>query len=317
MNRNKFMFGVFMCLIAVLSWGGMFPIMGDTLKIIDPFYFTAFRYVSATVVFAVLLLIIERKKFTSTEGKFGKLLFFGTMGFAGFSFLVFLGQKIAGPSGAVVASIMMAVQPLLGVILNWIVKRAKPSAFTLLCMLTALVGVVIVITKGDLGVLFSKDTNLFADLLILLGACCWVTYTMGGSYFPGWSPLRYTAVTSFYGSISIVIIVATATFLGLLKIPTIQTVFDVSGALFYMIFIAGVLAVFCWNAGTKSITPINGILFMNMVPITTFVISVIKGYNLSTLEFVGAFITIVSLVANNLYLRKKVKLETTKITKTA
>lgn len=308
MKNNKFMLGIIMCLIAVLSWGGMFPIMGDALKIMDPFYFTAFRYVTATVVFVVLLLAIEGKKFISPEGKSGKLLFFGTMGFAGFNFLVFLGQKLAGPSGAVVASIMMAVQPLLGVMVNWLVKRVKPSGVTLTCMFASLIGVVLVITKGDLSVLFSEDANLFAGLLILIGALCWVIYTMGGNYFPSWSPLRYTTLTSFFGSISIVIIVGLATALGWLKIPTLTMVFDVSGALFYMIFIAGVLAVFCWNLGNKIITPINGILFMNMVPITTFIISIINGYNMPTVEVLGALITIVSLIVNNIYLRRQAKL---------
>ncbi|MFJ7941883.1 DMT family transporter [Peribacillus sp. NPDC096622] len=308
MKNNKFMLGIIMCLIAVLSWGGMFPIMGDALKIMDPFYFTAFRYVTATVVFVVLLLAIEGKKFISPEGKSGKLLFFGTMGFAGFNFLVFLGQKLAGPSGAVVASIMMAVQPLLGVMVNWLVKRVKPSGVTLTCMFASLIGVVLVITKGDLSVLFSEDANLFAGLLILIGALCWVIYTMGGDYFPSWSPLRYTTLTSFFGSISIVIIVGLATALGWLKIPTLTMVFDVSGALFYMIFIAGVLAVFCWNLGNKIITPINGILFMNMVPITTFIISIINGYNMPTVEVLGALITIVSLIVNNIYLRRQAKL---------
>ncbi|PFZ10480.1 EamA family transporter [Bacillus pseudomycoides] len=307
MKKDKFMLGSIMCLVAVLSWGGMFPMMGGALKVMDPFYFTALRYVTATVVFIILLIAIEGKKFISPEGKSGKLLFFGTMGFAGFSFLVFLGQKLAGLSGAVVASIMMAVQPLLGVLVNWLVKRIKPRKLTLVYMFTALIGVILVITKGNLSVLFSKDTNLFADLLILIGALCWVIYTMGGSYFSGWSPLRYTTLTSFFGSISIVVIVGLATAFGWLKIPTIEMIYDVSGALFYMIFIAGVLAVFCWNLGNKTITPINGILFMNMVPITTFIISIINGYNMSTVELLGALITIFSLIANNIYLRKQAK----------
>lgn len=313
MKNNRFMLGIIMCLIAVLSWGGMFPMMGDALKKIDPFYFTALRYVTATVVFVVLLLAIEGKKFISPEGKSGKLLFFGTMGFAGFNFLVFLGQKLAGPSGALVASIMMAVQPLLGVMVNWLVKRVKPSGVTLTCMFASLIGVVLVITKGDLSVLFSEGANLFAELLILIGALCWVIYTMGGNYFPGWSPLRYTTLTSFFGSISIVIIVGLATALEWLKMPTLTMVFDVSGALFYMIFIAGVLAVFCWNLGNKIITPNNGILFMNMVPITTFIISIINGYNMSTVEVLGALITIASLIINNIYLRRQAKLTALKV----
>ncbi|MGH7253472.1 MAG: hypothetical protein ACREIE_06690, partial [Nitrospiraceae bacterium] len=72
----------------------------------------------------------------------------------------------------------------------------------------------------------------------------------------------------------------------------------------YMIAISGVLALFTWNAGNRALTPINGILFINLVPVTTFVISVLPGYSLNRLEVVGTMVTIAALVSNNLYQRR-------------
>ena len=43
---------------------------------------------------------------------------------------------------------------------------------------------------------------------------------------------------------------------------------------------------------------------MNMVPVATFIITVIQGYHLTVFELVGALITITSLIGNNLYIRK-------------
>jgi hypothetical protein len=71
-----------------------------------------------------------------------------------------------------------------------------------------------------------------------------------------------------------------------------------------MIVISGVLAVFSWNAGNRALTPINGILFINLVLVTTFVISILSGYNMRKLEVVGAVVTIAALVSNNLYQQK-------------
>lgn len=304
MKQNKFFVGILMCLIAVLSWGGMFPVMEDALKIMDPFYFTLFRYGIAAIVLLLLLLSIEGKKNLATEGRSAKIWFLGAMGFAGFSFLVFLGQQLAGPSGAVIAAVIMAVQPLLGAIVNLVTKKVIPKPFTILCMVIGLVGVVMVISKGDLSVFVSEESNLFAYLLILIGALCFVIYTMGGSSFPQWSPLRYSAVTTIYGFFSIIIIVGFATLVGWLHVPSLKMIDEVSGSLMYMSLIAGVLAFFVWNIGNKIITPINGILFMNMVPVTTFIISVFKGYQLTPFELAGAIITIASLIGNNLYVRK-------------
>lgn len=304
MSQNKYGLGILMCLIAVLSWGGMFPIMGDALKVMDPFNFTLFRYGLATLVLIVLLVGVEGSKKLATGGRLLRVWFLGTMGFTGFSTLVFLGQKLAGSSGAVIAAVIMAVQPLLGVVVNFVTKRVVPKFVTVIFMLTGLIGVFMVITKGDVSTLSSGDTNIFSYFLILAGALCFVIYTMGGSSFPHWSPLRYSTVTSIYGTVSILIIVVVATAFGWLHIPTISMITDVSGAILYTALIAGVVAFFVWNTGNRMITPINGILFMNMVPVTTFIISVIRGYDLSTFELIGAMITIASLIANNLYVRK-------------
>lgn len=66
--KRKGILGLLMCLIAVLSWGGMFPIMEPALKIMDPFYFTLFRYGSVAIIFAVLLFFIEGPKAFNPEG---------------------------------------------------------------------------------------------------------------------------------------------------------------------------------------------------------------------------------------------------------
>lgn len=311
--NGKFLTGIIMCLIAVISWGGMFPIMGDALMIMDPFYFTLLRYGSAAIILMLLLIAIEGKGKLSTDGQTGKILFFGAMGFAGFSFFVFLGQKLAGPSGAIIAAVMMAIQPLLGVIVNWVTKKTAPKLGTILFIITGFIGVVMVISKGDLRIFVSEDGNMFANLLILIGALCWVIYTSGGSSFPAWSALRYSAITNLYGIFSVIIIVGAATLAGWLQIPTVSMIEDVSGALIYTALIAGVLALFTWNYGNKILTPLNGILFMNLLPVTTFAISVIQGYHLSAFELIGALITIASLIGNNLYIRKLNK-QATKLT---
>ena len=74
-----------------------------------------------------------------------------------------------------------------------------------------------------------------------------------------------------------------------------------------MILIAAVMAAFTWNAGNRIIHPINGVLFMNFVPVTTFIIAILGNQRVSYIEYLGAFIVISALVFNNIYVRKKVK----------
>ena len=135
---KKYLLGIILCLIAVFSWGGMFPVMVPALKIMDPFYITLFRYGIVAIIFAIILLFVEGKSAFKSDGHFLKLWLFRTSAFAGFSFLVFLGQKTAGPSGSIIASVMMATQPLLGVLVGWVYRGVKPTIVSLISMIIAL-----------------------------------------------------------------------------------------------------------------------------------------------------------------------------------
>lgn len=312
---RKYALGLLLCLISVLSWGGMFPVMEPALKVMDPFYFTLFRYGSVAIIFALILFITEGEPAFRTEGHAFKLWIFGTSAFAGFSFLVFLGQQLAGTSGSIIASVMMAIQPLLGVLVAWIYRGIKPTLASLVSMIVAAIGVFMVVTKGDFSVLFSGKNTLLAVALILLGALCWVIYTAGGADFPEWSILRYSTLTALLGVCSVIIALTIATILGWLHFPSLNQIAEVHTALIYMVTFAGVVAVFTWNLGNRIISPINGILFMNLVPITSFIIKIVNGYHVSLFEITGCIITITALVGNNLYNRYKAKQsDTTELT---
>ncbi|WP_139385497.1 EamA family transporter, partial [Salmonella enterica] len=56
---NSYLKGLLCCLLATVSWGGMFPVMTHALTYIDPFNFTTFRYGIAGIAFALLLLFRE------------------------------------------------------------------------------------------------------------------------------------------------------------------------------------------------------------------------------------------------------------------
>lgn len=117
--KTKYSLGVFFCMVATLSWGGMFPIMTSALKYIDPFNFTAMRYSIAGVAFLFILLFREGPQALNLKGeRMGLAWFLGTAGFVGFGFLVFLGRQLAGPTGALMASIVMATMTMLGLLVG-------------------------------------------------------------------------------------------------------------------------------------------------------------------------------------------------------
>lgn len=303
MTRNHFLLGALFCLITVVSYGIQFPIAESALKHVDPFYFTAIRYGIATIVFLVILASVEGVSAISFGGRGWKLFLYGSCGFAGYSFTVFGGQKMLGTAGTVVAAVIMALMPLITVVVNWIYKHSQPGGFALTTMGAALIGVLLVITQGNIAELASLAHSVVGDLLILAGAVMWVIYTIGGTQFRDWSPIRYTALSTLLGTITILTMTLVSTWIGWLHAPSIHTIGSIGWQMAYMIFIAGVVALFSWNAGNKIIGPTNGVLFMNVIPVTTLVVKMIQGTNFRSMELVGASIIIFALVANNLYQR--------------
>lgn len=303
-TAGKYSTGVLCCIVATLSFGIMFPVMTSALTRIDPFTFTTLRYLTAGFAFLVLLLAKEGSVGLRLERKAIFLAWvFGSIGFAGFGFLVFLGQQIGGKDGALTASIMMATQPMLGLLLNAVAKRIRPPFYSFLFILMSFCGVALVVTKGDIVGLIHEPQNYSANVLILLGACCWVIYTFGAGFFPRWSTLTYTTVTIWLGLISIITINVVLFALHAIAVPSISDLAAIIPHLLYMGPIAGFIGVLCWNMGNRILSPMNGVLFMDLVPITTFAASALEGVVPGRLQIIGACVTGTALIFNNLYLR--------------
>lgn len=313
--KNKVFIAAFLCFISAVSWGAMFPVANHAFQNnLDPFYFTIFRYVTVTIILVVWLFWKEGKQAFRFEGKGWLLLFFGTMAFAVYNLLIFWGQDLLGDPGTMVASIMESLMPMISIVIVWMLVRQRPHVFTLLCVLVAFVGVSLVITKGDLGAFLSATNNIVPSLLIFIAVVGWVVYTMGGSKFSenGWSALRYSTLSCLLGTIIASIVVFFVTLSGYIAVPTIETVITTSPNIAFMVIFPGVIALVGWNYGVSVITPLNGLLFLNFVPVTTLVIQIIQGSPITIYDYIGTFFIVISLISNNIFLRITQKKSTEK-----
>ncbi|MFJ7827661.1 DMT family transporter [Psychrobacillus sp. NPDC096623] len=301
--KNNIFLGAFLCFIASVSWGAMFPVAHHAFTYIDPFYFTIFRYGAVTIILIILLLWKEGIKAFRMEGKGTLLWFFGTMAFTVYNLLIFWGEDLLGEPGVMVASIMESLMPMISIVIVWLFYKRRPYTFTLFCVFVSFVGAILVITKGDIGSFLSATNNIVPSLLILIAVIGWVVYTMGGDKFRGWSVLRYSTLTCLLGTISAAFIVAIATMIGYVSAPTLDTIQTVSPHLLFMIIFPGVIALVGWNVGVSILSPLNGLLFINFVPVTTLVISSVQGTHITFYEIIGVGFIILSLIANNIFIR--------------
>jgi drug/metabolite transporter (DMT)-like permease len=288
--------------VAVLCWGAMFPIAASAMHRIDPFPLTAIRYGVAVPVWIGLLVALEGRRALRTDGRTLELFVLGSLGFAGFNLLGYLGLEHTRPQDA---ALIVAAQPLITVLVLWLTAKQTPAKATLVAMAVALAGVALVISRGhpsDIG------HGSGGDLMILVGSVGWVFYTLGARRFPGFSPLRYTTLTASAGTLTILAATAVMTTAGDESLPGLADIGADWLQIVFVIFLGGVVAVMAWNEGVRRLGPPNGALFMNLVPVVAFAIAIGQGYVPGGYEIAGAVVTILALVAANLAGRQAIRL---------
>ena len=300
MQTNQFK-GVLIMLVTVLIWGGMFPVAKGALLSMDAFWLSCIRYGIAAPLFVAILCWREGARALHYRGRFLKAAFFGVVGFSGFSVLVFVGLSLSRPEHA---AIIMALQTPIAAFVHWALKGTRPANFTLGCIAVAIVGVFMVITKGDPLHAFAGGTFL-GDALIFLGAMSWIAYTIGAVSFPGWSALRFTTLTCLPGTAGIFVISGIATLGGYAAVPATSTVVALGWEIAYLAVLTVVLAVLFWNMAIGYLGALNTMLLGNLVPVVTFAIRILQGHRFETIELAGAALVVVALIANNLYLRQR------------
>ena len=305
MHRQSPTAGIVLAASTAVIWGGMFVVGKSALGRIDAFHLTALRYAVASAILLALLAAVEGRAALRLDGRGLRLWLYGSAGFAGFNLLAFTGLRHARPESA---SLIVAFAPLVTALVLWARTRVPPRLFVFITFPAALLGVALVISRGDLGSIVHGSIG-WGDGLVLAGVVSFVFYTIGAAEFGDLSPLRYTALTAGLGWLTIAAATLVATVSGLEATPSGGDLVDVAPQIAYIVFLGAVVAVLSWNAAVGSIGPQNTALFGNLLPVTTFVIEIARGYRPGSIELVGAVITIGALVASNLLARRPVSRE--------
>jgi drug/metabolite transporter (DMT)-like permease len=207
-----------------IIWGGQWVVGKSALGHVDAFNLTALRYGAAALLLLVVLAAVEGRQALRLDGRGVRLFLLGTLGFAGFNLLAYAGLNHASPESA---SLITALSPLLMALVLWARGDGRPARSTLVALGVAIFGVLLVIGHGDPVSVFRGALG-WGDLLVLGGVAGFILYTVGARDVPGFSPLRYTALTASLGWLSIAFATLIADATGAAHIPSGG---DVRGAL--------------------------------------------------------------------------------------
>lgn len=286
--------------LPAIAWGGMFHVAMRVLPSIDPYWLTFLRYGPSALCLYALMRWREPAGAAMPAGAGRAVIIAGTIGFGLFNFALYTGLTMTTPEHG---AIIMAMTPLLGALLSWGIDRRLPAPATLASIAIALAGTVLVVTgrevAGD-----GHASSLSGDLLALVGATSWAFYQRTVGWFPGWSSLRFSALSTSTGALAIGVGVAVFSLLGWTQVPEGAAVMALGPELFYLVFVGTLFSLILWNLGIARVGPVNGALFMNLVPVSALIIGMAIGHRPAVSELAGAILVIVALLANNLLQRR-------------
>jgi drug/metabolite transporter (DMT)-like permease len=265
---------------------------------VDAFHLTAIRYGLATIAFVGLLWALEgRAALRVPNRRRGlELWALGSLGFAGFNLLAYLGLGSSTPQHA---SVFVALMPVLTVFGLAAITRNRPRPAIVGFALLAVLGAALVVSGGDPASLVTGGLS-GGDVLFFAGVSSFAAYTLGARRFSDFSPLRYTALSAAGGTATILAVTEITTLAGAEHTPTLADLGAIWWQLIYVVVIGAVIAVLAFNEGVRKLGAPNASLFGNLIPVVTLIIAVAQGYRPAGLELVGIAVTLAALAGANL-----------------
>lgn len=161
-------------LFAVVVWGASFIATKIAVGQISPIAVVWIRFaMGIPILFAVVL---ARKQFA--HPKRNEWLYFALLGFLGISFHQWLQSNGLITAQATTTAWIVATSPVFIAILAWLVLKEKLNLIQSLGIVLAMLGVLVVVGKGDFASLAIGQFGTIGDFLILISAVNWAVFSI-------------------------------------------------------------------------------------------------------------------------------------------
>jgi drug/metabolite transporter (DMT)-like permease len=161
-------------ILAVTIWGATFIATKIALQDVSPATIVWLRFAMGVVVLGIT--VLYRKEFALPEKN--EWLYFALLGFLGVTFHQWLQANGLITAQATTTAWIVATTPIFIVILGWLVLKEKLAWTQIAGVVIATIGVLLIVSKGDLAALLSGQEGTRGDMLIFISAINWAVYTI-------------------------------------------------------------------------------------------------------------------------------------------
>ncbi len=159
---------------SVTVWGASFVATKVAVKEVSPVTVVWLRFTIGVIILG--LATILRKQFAIPQR--GELGYFILLGFLGITFHQWLQSTGLVTAEATTTAWIVATTPIFMAILGWLVLSEKMSWRHGLGILLGVVGVLIVVSKGNIAALASGHFGSRGDLLVMISAPNWAVFSI-------------------------------------------------------------------------------------------------------------------------------------------
>jgi len=251
-----------MTTLAAVFWGANFNLAKPVVAELHPYVAGASRYLlAAAIMLAITYYRGERVPLRHAKA----YVILGLVGVFGFNLLFFLGMQ---STSAVNGALIMGLNPLLTSVIAYFVLGDKPGYRQLLAFPVGLAGVAIVVLGAG-----AELHVAIGDAFIFGASLSWACYTV---YVRKLMPKDTGGIASTAAIMTVGALALTA--VALLNgdsfiVPSLHA----SSALLAMTIGGGVLAYLFWNASIAKLGAAQAAIFLNLIPVTSMVISAFGG----------------------------------------
>ncbi|WP_342557905.1 DMT family transporter [Lysinibacillus sp. FSL P4-0201] len=269
-------------LVTSLLWGGNFVVAKTLVAHASPMTLTLVRWLIAVMVLLPLVWWKE-KRLVPAKAALVPLCLMGITGVALFNIFQFLALERTTSTNAGLISTMNTMSIAL---FSFAFLKEKINGLQLLAMVLSLIGVFLVLSKGDWQLLWHFQLNT-GDLWMVAAVCVWGLYSVCSKWaMQTTSPLMATLYAGLFGVLILVPFTITD-----FTFSEIDSSFILS--LLYTGVISTVVCMVFWNIGVQQLGATTSGIFLNFNPIFTALLAFLFiGEQLSWLQGIGGIIVI-------------------------
>ncbi len=161
-------------IFTTVIWGGTFIATKIALQEVSPATVVWLRFAMGVVILGAAVFI--RKEFAVPQRS--EWAYFALLGFIGVAFHQWLQANGLQTAQATTTAWIVASTPVFIALLGWLVLKEKPGWLRIGGIALAAIGVLLIVSKGNIGALFTGQEGTIGDLLVLISAPNWAIYTV-------------------------------------------------------------------------------------------------------------------------------------------